>query len=241
VSVATDVKVMARHGPLAALHVDWAEAPSEGPPHALYFFRQKEYIRWDVDRERLFEGYPKRIGEGWPGLDGVFPGVPLSGAMHVPGWNNRVFFFFSGKSEAAVWDVARYRLENATIPVSDVLPTALTAPGHFAPVHVDRGGRQTVYVFRGDSYTRFTVTPGQFPEREDDGYPRKIGDGWTGGLTVAPTCAVSVRWTNRAKSLSNHKLYFFLGDLYTRWDIASHSTNYRLDIPSGWKGWPAFV
>jgi len=233
--------VQERLGPLAALHVDWADSTKEGPPYALYFFRRENYIRWDIDNERLFEGYPKPISEGWPGLDRVFPGAPLNGAIHVPGWHNRIYFFFAGWQHAVVWDVATHTPMPQTIPVPELLPTALTAPGHFAPVYVDRGNQQMVYVFRGDTYTRFTVTPGQLPEREDDGYPRKIGDGWTGGLTVAPTCAVSVRWTNRAKSVSNHKLYFFLGDLYTRWDIDSHSNNYRLDIPSGWKGWPVFT
>jgi len=51
---------------------------------------------------------------------------------------------------------------------------------------------------------------------------------------------VSVHWRHRSPSLLAHKLYFFLGELYTRWDISSHSNNYRLDIPSGWKGWPDF-
>lgn len=228
-------------GPLAALHVDWAESIKEQPPYALYFLREKEYIRWDIDNERLFEGYPRAIGDGWPGLDRVFPDTPLSGAMHVPGWGNRIYFFFRGEVEAAVWDVHDHRLEAETIPISRLLPTELTHPGHFAPVHIDHGERQTVYVFRGDAYTRFTVRPGELPEHEDDGYPRKIGDGWTGGLTIAPSCAVSVRWTHRGRGVSAHKLYFFLGDLYTRWDVEQHSTNYRLDIPSGWKGWPKFA
>lgn len=228
------------HGPFAALHVDWARSTKDGPPYAIYFFRDREYIRWDVDRECLFDGYPRAIGAGWPGLDTVYPGSRLAGAMHVPGWFNRIYFFFAGQSEAVAWDVATHRMLPERIPHGKLLPTDLSGAGHFAPVYVDRGTRQTVYVFRGDTYSRFTVTPGELPTREDDGYPRKIGDGWTGGLTVAPSCAVSVRWTNRSASLKNHKLYFFLGDLYTRWDIDSHSRNYRLDVPSGWKGWPAF-
>lgn len=240
-SQALDVSPATGFAPLAALHVDWAGSSLEGPPYALYFFRHSEYIRWDVDNECLFEGYPRAISELWPGLLDVFPDVPLSGAMHVPGWDNRIFFFFKNHDHAAVWNVAEHRLDDETIAVQKLLPSELTAPGHFAPVHVDRDNGQIVYVFRADTYTRFTVEPGKMPTREDDGYPRKIGDGWTGGLTVAPSCAVSVRWTQRDKSLADHKLYFFLGDLYTRWDIKSHASNYRLDIPSGWKGWPEFT
>lgn len=153
---------------------------------------------------------------------------------------HKIYFFFRGQDSAVVWDVASHAKDAELMPIARLLPSHLTLGGPFAPVHVDRGAQQMVYAFRGDAYTRFTVHPGRLPEREDEGYPRKIGDGWTGGLSVMPTCAVSVRWTRRDTSLPAHKLYFFLGDLYTRWDVESHSTNYRLDIPSGWQGWPAF-
>lgn len=227
-------------GPNAALHVNWAESTKSDPPYALYFFRERQYIRWDVDREQLFEGYPRDIEQGWPGLIEVFPNSILSGAMHVPGWNNQIYFFFRDQDHAISWDVASHCRNGDPVAISQLLPSSITEGGPFAPVHVDRGDSQMVYAFRGDAYTRFTVKPGQLPQAEDDGYPRKIGDGWTGGLSIAPTCAVSVRWTTRSPAVASHKLYFFLGELYTRWDIDSHSTNYRLDIPSGWKGWPQF-
>lgn len=233
-------KALTSYGPLAALYVDWAGSTKEGPPYALYFFRQRQYIRWDVDKEQLFEGYPHDIAEGWPGLMESFPGVPLSGALYVPGWHNKAYFFFKGQDQAVVWDIESHTKDPEPIALSRLLPSRLTAGGPFSPVYVDRGERKTVYVFRGDAYSRFTVQDGRLPEQEDEGYPRKIGDGWTGGLTVMPTCAVSVRWPHRSAGLPAHKLYFFLGDLYTRWDVDSHSTNYRLDIPSGWKGWPEF-
>ena len=160
--------------------------------------------------------------------------------MHVPDWGNRIFFFFPGDPSLVTWDVHEHKLLDAQVPVTSVMPSALTADGHFTPLYVDTGDSRKVYAFRGDTYTRFTVRPGEVPEAEDDGYPRKIGDGWTGGLTVAPSCATCVYWTERSNALAKRKIYFFLGDLYTRWDVASHSKNYRLDVPSGWKGWPDF-
>jgi len=158
----------------------------------------------------------------------------------VPGWNNRIYFFFRDQSQVATWDVANHCLDPEPMDIAQLLPSTLTDGAPFAPLYVDQGDSKLVYALRGDTYTRFTVRPGELPKSEDNGYPRKIGDGWTDGLTVAPTCAVSVRWTRRDPSISSHKLYFFLGDLYTRWDITSHSKNYRLDVPSGWKGWPEF-
>ncbi len=232
---------MTRYGPSAALHADWAGSEKLGPPCALYFFRLQQDIRWNVDEECLFDDYPKPIAEGWPGLLDMFPDVPLSGAMHAPGWHDKIFFFFRDQPNALVWDVTRNAAESEGLAVDRLMPSELTADGNFAPLHVDDGTTQKVYAFRGDAYTRWTVQPGALPGREDDGYPRKIGDGWTDGFLVAPTCAVSVHWTGRSETLTNRKIYFFLGDLYTRWDVQSHSKNYRLDIPSGWKGWPAFA
>lgn len=231
---------MARVGPNAALHVDWTGSVKPGPQGAVYFFKSRQYIRWRVDEERLDDGYPREIAQGWPGLLQTRPGVALSGAMHVPGWHNRIHFMFQGDASFATWNVEEHCLEDARVPIGSVMPSALTEDGHFTPLYVDDGQTPRVYAFRGDAYTRFTVNPGQLPRAEDDGYPRKIGDGWTGGFLVAPTCAVCVHWIARSDALARRKIYFFLGDLYTRWDVASHSKNYRLDVPSGWKGWPDF-
>lgn len=228
------------YGPDAALYVDWSGSAKQEPPYALYFFRGERYIRWDVDEERLFPDYPRDVREGWPGLLDVFPGRALSGAVHVPDWGNRIYFQFRGESRFAVWDVARHRLEPRPEPIAAVMPSRLTTGGHFAPLYVDTGDEKKVYAFRGDEYTRWTVSGRQLPSGEDAGYPRKIGDGWTGGLTLAPTCAVSLNWPRRSPALNNRKIYFFLGDIYARWDVKSHSLNYRLGIPEGWKGWPAF-
>lgn len=228
------------YGPDAALYVDWAGSSKERPPQALYFFRGERYIRWDIEKEKLYEGYPKPIREGWPGLLDIFPGRPLAGALHVPDWGNTIYFLFRGESRLCLWDVASHRLAPRTEPAAAVLPSRLTADGRFAPLYVDDGNTRKVYAFRGDEYARWTVVPGQRPEREDDGYPRKIGDGWTGGLTIAPQSAVSVNWPARSTATNNRKIYFFLGDLYARWDVTSHSLNYRLGIPEGWKGWPPF-
>lgn len=227
-------------GPDAALHVDWAGSVKDKPPGAIYFFKKTHYLRWNVDEERLYDGYPKPIEEGWPGLLDIFGDATLRGAMSVPGWNNKIYFFFHRHDHLVTWDIATHTCDPEPSKISDIMPSALTEDGHFTPLYVDDGSQQKVYGFRGDTYTRWTVHPDTLPQAEDAGYPRKIGDGWTGGLTVAPTCAVNVNWTNRSDALTNRKIYFFLGDLYTRWDVDSHSVNYRLDIPSGWKGWPEF-
>ena len=231
---------MSNIGPAAALHVDWRGSVKPGPSESVYFFKRHQYIRWNIEHECLEENYPRDITDGWPGLLEARPNGVLTGAFHVPGWENRIFFLFKGDPELVSWQVEDHRLCNPHLPVSDVMPSALTSDGYFTPLYVDDGSEQKVYAFRGDTYTRFLVRAGERHGREDAGYPRKIGDGWTDGLTVAPTCATCVHWFNRSQALTRRKVYFFLGDLYTRWDVASHSRNYRLDVPSGWRGWPDF-
>lgn len=227
-------------GPAAALHVDWGGSVKPGPQESVYFFKTRQYIRWNVEEERLEAGYPRDIADGWPGLVEARPGGTLCAAMHVPGWGNRIFFFFKGDPEVVSWDVEAHALLDSRVPVASIMPCSTTADGNFTPLYVDAGDSRKVYAFRGDTYTRFTVVPGETPVAEDAGYPRKIGDGWTDGMLVAPTCATCVHWTGRSEAVARRKIYFFLGDLYTRWDVTSHSKNYRLDVPSGWKGWPEF-
>lgn len=227
-------------GPSAALFVDWRQSSHADPPYAVYFFKRHEYIRWDVDRQQLFDGYPRPISRGWPGLLEAFPGGTLAGAIHVPRWRNRAFFFFRGQRRVVVWDIGEHCIEPGTIALSTLLPSRLIEDGIFTPLYIDYGDAQRIYAFRGDEYTRWTIEGLAFPIAEDAGYPRKIGDGWTGGLAVAPTCALSVNWNQAGNAPPNRKNYFFLGDLYVRWDVQSHSSNYTQDITSGWKGWPEF-
>lgn len=227
-------------GPNAALFVDWRQSAQSDPPYAVYFFKQHEYIRWDVDRQRLFEGYPRPIASGWPGLLEAMPGSTLAGAIHLPRWHNRALFFFRGQRRVVLWDVAAHRIEPETAALSALLPSRLIEDGIFTPLYVDYGDVQRIYAFRGDEYTRWTLEGSALPKAEDAGYPRKIGDGWTGGLTVAPTCALSLNWNQAKTAPPNRKNYFFLGDLYVRWDVKSHTSNYTQDIASGWKGWPEF-
>jgi hypothetical protein len=51
---------------------------------------------------------------------------------------------------------------------------------------------------------------------------------------------VHAEWPNRSSAHSNNQIYFFMGDLYLRWDVPSNTRNYRTDIYAGWKNWPSF-
>lgn len=204
---------------------------------ALLFFKGDHYFRWDVSRDSLVEGYPRKISRDWPGLLEAAQGKRLRGALHVPAWGSIIFFLFEGDLHAVAWDMEA-KLVSRNIPIRDVLPSRLTQ-GDFTPILAKTAGQDdVVYAFSGEEYTRWTVHS-SFPEKEDDGFPRRIDSDWKDGLVLAPRSGLYVDWTSRSSAHSNRKLYFFMGDLYLRWDVPSHSRNYRLDIVTGWKGWPA--
>lgn len=228
--------------PNAAFCMRAPSAPPDAPARTLYFFKEQQYICWDIETESLIAGYPRDIRQDWPGLLEVFPGQRITGALYVPEWGEKVYFFFSDRSRAAVWDLASEQLESETLEISKLLPSTVSVDGNFAPVYAQTSsGGRVVYGFRGHDYTRWTVTPGAFPAAQDAGFPHKIAPDWKDGLVLAPKCGVHAHWPNRSSAHSNNKIYFFMGDLYLRWDVPSNTRNYRTDIFAGWKQWPQFA
>ena len=223
--------------PDAALSLDTAFSDTEKTGAMLLFFKADHYFCWDVARDAMVAGYPRKISRDWPGLLQAAPGKRLRGAVHVAAWGPIVFFLFEGDRHALPWDMRTKAVGNA-IPIQDLLPSRLTQ-GDFTPVLAKTTGREdVVYAFSGEEYTRWTVHS-SFPEKEDEGFPRRIDCDWKDGLVLAPRSGLYVDWPSRSSAHSNRKLYFFMEDLYLRWDVPSHTRNYRLDIVSGWKGWPA--
>lgn len=220
---------------LDALHGD----PGLGGT-TLVFFKNSQFVCWDVVNEKMLPGYPRDIPKEWPGLLEAFPGSNLRGALHVPAWGDKACFFFEGQSEAVVWDTKRRAREPSKMDVQKLLPSSLTK-GDFTPVYARLAdGQPVLYAFHGFDYTRWTLSPG-LPVQEDAGFPRRIELDWKDGLVLAPRAGVYIDWPSRSCAHSNRKLYFFMGNLYLRWDVPSNTRNYRLDIVAGWKDWPAFA
>ena len=219
------------------------DAPCTDPGRSgttLFFFKNRQFVCWDVVEEAMLPGYPRDIGAGWPGLLEAFPESRLRGALHVPAWGDKVYFFFEGQPQALAWDLKRRALDAVRVDVQALLPGSITL-GDFTPVYAQLAdGTPVIYAFQGFDYTRWTVrgAPGQ---REDAGFPRRIELDWKDGLVLAPRAGVYVDWPSRSSAHSNRKVYFFMGNLYLRWDVPSNTRNYRLDILAGWKGWPTFA
>ncbi|HYC38693.1 MAG TPA: hemopexin repeat-containing protein [Usitatibacter sp.] len=230
-----------RLGPDAVLCLDtpYMDPGREGT--TLFFFKNRQFVCWDVVNETMLPGYPRDIADAWPGVMEAYPGSRMRGVLHVPAWGAKVYFFFEGQGEALAWDLAARRVEPVRVPIQELLPSAITREGDFTPVYAQLADRTPVlYAFRGYDYTRWTVSAAG-PGPEDAGFPRRIEHDWKDGLVLAPRAGVYVDWPSRSSAHSNRKLYFFMGNLYLRWDVPSNTRNYRLDVLAGWKGWPAFA
>jgi hypothetical protein len=229
-----------RMTPDAVLCLDAPPDAAEPGGTTLVFFKNRQFVCWDVVNEKMLPGYPRDIAAEWPGVLEAFPGSALRGALHVPAAGRRIFFFYEGQAQAVVWDMEKRAVEPAKVGVQALLPSALTA-GDFTPVYAQLAdGRPVLYGFHGFEYTRWTMGA-TWPTQEDPGFPRRIDADWKDGLVLAPRAGVYVDWPSRSIAHSNRKIYFFMGNLYLRWDVPSNTRNYRLDILAGWKGWPTFA
>lgn len=205
----------------------------------LYLFKDRRFASWDVAADALLPGYPRDIEDEWPGLLDSSPGTRLRAALHVPEWGEKVYFIFEGQRDIVAWDLATATIEPRRIPSADLLPCDFP-PGEFTPVvAMTAASQRVIYGFHQAQYVRWTVGRRPLPA-PDAGFPRNTADDWKDGLYLAPRTGVYVDWPNRSSAHSNRKIYFFMGNLYLRWDVPSNSRNYRLDVATGWKGWPAF-
>ncbi len=89
-----------------------------------------------------------------------------------------------------------------------------------------------VFFFRGDRYLRYDAAT----DRCDEGYPLSIGDYWPGmrGAGFDQGVQAAVNW-------GNGKLYFFKGDQYVRYDVATDRVDdgYPMSIAASWTGFNA--
>lgn len=226
--------------PDAALFLPAPYFDTDPPGQKLYFFKNRQFACWDVQNETLCDGYPRDIDTAFTGLLAAGGGALLRAALHVPAWGRTVFFLFEGQTEFVQWDLDRRQVLPERLAVDAVLPGVFAA-GAFTPVYSElSNGDGVLYAFHGKDYLRWQVGSA-WPARLEAGYPHKTAADWKDGLVLAPRTGVYLEWPNRSSAHSNRKIYYFMGDLYLRWDVPSNTRNYRLDIVAGWKGWPRFT
>ncbi len=135
-----------------------------------YFFKDSQYIRYDVKADRADPGYPKPINsETWPGI------VWTDGVDAVVNWGNGKAYFFKG-SQYIRYDVKADRADSGyPKPINSE-----TWPGIIWTDGVDdvvSWGNGKAYFFKGNQYIRYDVKA----DRADSGYPKPVDNStWPG-------------------------------------------------------------
>lgn len=107
--------------------------------------------------------------------------------------------------------------------------TGLVEAGFDAPDAVVDLGTGRLYVFKGDVYGRVD----QNANKLDDGYPAAVAGNWPGLAEAGFGSGLDA-----ALNFGNGKVYFFRGDQYARYDIATDRVDdgYPLPIAGYWPG-----
>jgi len=194
------------------------------PNGKAYFFKGKQYLRYDAKADKTDAGYPKPIAGNWPG----FPAGFTTGVGAYVLWGGGKAYFFKGKN------YLRYDIVADKVDPGYPRPIAGNWPGMWAD-NIDAAvcwpGNGKAYFFKGSQYLRYDIAA----DKTDAGYPRPIAGNWPG---FPPTFAAGVQ---AAVVWNNGKAYFFKGSQYLRYDIATDKVDpgYPKPIAGGWPGfWP---
>lgn len=161
--------------PIAADWPGWpahwvdVEAAVMWPNGRLYFFREGEYLAFDVNEDRIPPGYPAPIHGNWRGFPAHWTGVDAAIV-----WPNGRAYFFRG-SEYLAFDID----QDCVLPdyPAPILGNWKGWPPHWPNTEAAvawPNGR--TYFFRGNEYLAFDMA-------EDavlPGYPAPIEGAWKG-------------------------------------------------------------
>lgn len=136
-----------------------------------YLFKGDEYLRYDIKKDTMDSGYPKKIKDKWGNWPASFTSVDA-----VVLWPNRAIYFFKGD------EYIRYSIEDDR--VENGFPRKITASWGSWPTIFEGGVdaallseyRDKIYFFKDESYIKFDLNNA----RVDNGYPIDISRGWAG-------------------------------------------------------------
>jgi hypothetical protein len=135
-----------------------------------YFFKDSEYIRYDMKADRADPGYPKPINDRtWPGM------IWTEGIDAVVNWGDGKVYFFKG-GQYIRYDIKKDRADNGYPKDinNQTFPGMIWTEGFDDAVNWGNG---KVYFFRGKEYIRYDISK----EKADIDYPKKIeSPAWPG-------------------------------------------------------------
>ena len=192
----------------------------------VYFFNGGAYARYDRGTDRADEGYPLSVGTQWAGMTAAGFDSGFDAALNYE--SGKVYFFSGGNYLR--YDVAADRVDDGyPLPIAGQWPGLAEAGFAHRIDAALNWGNGKVYFFSGGNYVRYDMAA----DKVDDGYPLPIARQWP-GLAEAGFDAdldAAVNW-------GNGKIFFFKGDRYVRYDMATDTADdgYPLPIAGNWPG-----
>jgi hypothetical protein len=187
------------------------------PNGKAYFFRGAEYVSYDARADTADAGYPQPILGHWLGFPEEFSGGIDTEVL----WNNGKAYFFKG-TQYLRYDVATSRVDEG-YPQSIRVNWRGMWDSDIDAVVWPNG---KAYFFRGPQYIRYDITS----DKADEGYPQDIKANWHFPASFMDGIDGAVMW-------NNGKAYFFKGDQYIRYDVATDKTDEGpMPIAGHWPG-----
>ena len=179
----------------------------------LYFFSNRQYVRYDINRDAVDSHYPLPVGGYWTGL-------PAPGVDAAINWGNGYAYFFAANQ------YYRFNTKLDQVESGYPLPIAGNWPGLTLDA-VDacvNWGNGKAYFFRGGQYWRYDIKK----DSVDPGFPLPITGNWPGlTLDAVDGC---INW-------GNGKAYLFRGAQYWRYDIKKDAVDPGFPLPIA-RNWP---
>ncbi|MEO5681795.1 MAG: hemopexin repeat-containing protein [Chitinophagaceae bacterium] len=194
----------------------------------IYMFSNHKYLRITDVSAGHDEGYPTNISAGWKGLPATFR-QGIDAAL----WreDNAKAYLFKGNQYVRFSTISDGVDPGYPRSIADHWPglPASFQQGIDAAFWRESNGK--IYMFKGSQYVRIS----NVSEGVDPGYPRSIAGNWNGLPASYATGidAVLMRW-------DNHKIYFFKGKRYVRYDDAGAMVDpgYPTTINGNWFPFP---
>lgn len=214
-------------GRVKSFNLDPATLYYDNPgAHKLYLFKNKQYIRYDWDADKVDEGYPADIS-AWriPSflldvtpfkIDAVVNGL---GERKVPRYFGKTYFFFGSQYVRYDWDLDQI---DYTGFLTEWGLTGNFAAGIDTAINGEGPWLGKLYFFKGDQYVRYDWVSGTIDQQ-----PISISQGWSLPSPFDSNLDAIVSGEGRWAG----KLYFFKGSEYIRCNWGSKPEEYRVEGP----------